>query len=116
MILPKYRQIVDPEYVQALLKTLSDDILFMRKDREVEIEFFLAIQTLPLILITAIFIFEKYSIKIRLQKDPEKPSMMLSMTPLKLLCGKNMLISWKWTSKKHTPILKTLIHSTNALA
>lgn len=40
MILPKYRQIVDPEYVQALLKTLSDDILFMRKDREVEIEFF----------------------------------------------------------------------------
>lgn len=44
MISPKNRDIKNPEQVTAILKALSEDILFMREDREVEIEFFFSAQ------------------------------------------------------------------------
>jgi len=44
MILPKSREITNPEQVTEILKALSEDILFMRKDREVEIEFFFSVK------------------------------------------------------------------------
>lgn len=40
MVLPKRSQIKFPEQTQFIIKSLIDDILFTRKDREVEVEFF----------------------------------------------------------------------------